>query len=124
MRLLTTCRTGHSTASARRFFSCGTSALRVIPVRWKGSSQWAASAFAVARCAGVVFAASHGSPGHAGHAFNPVQHGLEVGGSNREDSPAQAGSVMHEGSASVDSVAASRAESARARANCIGARAA
>ena len=46
-----------------------------------------------------MFAASHGSPGHAGHAFNPVQHGLEVGGSNREDAPAQAGSAMHEGSA-------------------------
>ena len=46
-----------------------------------------------------MFAASHGSPGHAGHAFNPVQHGLEVGGRNREDAPAQAGSAMHEGRA-------------------------
>ena len=58
-----------------------------------------------------MFAASHGSPGHAGHAFNPVQHGLEVGGGNREDAPAQAGSAMH------DRARTTRSRAARAAAD-------
>ena len=68
----------------------------------------------MARCAGVVFAASHGSPGHAGHAFNPVQHGLEVGGGDREDAPAQAGSAMHDGRARTTRSHAARAAAERA----------